>query len=430
MSRWTDAFATHGVHEAVEELKVCVDAAGEAAPAVELTEIRRLQKAVQFVQSSLSSVDPELVPEALLEGIEHGIRHSNLLPKLQSFYANDFDSFELSDITAANDQLSSVLPTVYGLAGLGKSVPLDERIESVEKLFDHFSQTVERESESFNASLSKYSTRLSELSTQATTVENLCTKLGQQLSETRVQWQEQFTTEQAARHTEFSGDQATRQTEFSEAQSGWLAEFTTWFAEHKAKADADALETQNTFQSSIDQYLAAALDKHDKILELHGLVAGDAVTAGYLGDGKKEREAANFWRWTSLTFILLTIVWLGLSYSLPYFGVNHDGEIWEVLVRTASLTGVLLLGAGYAARQSKLHRDQERKARWFGLEVKSFDPFISSLGPDEQKALREKLADRLFGQKDDQVTVKEAHLDGDMLKTVSDLVLKLAGRGS
>ena len=429
MSRWTDAFAKHGVHEAVEELRVYVDAAGEAAPALELTEIRRLQKAVLFIQSSLKSVDPELVPEPLLEQVEQGLRHPNLLPKLQLFHEKNFDSFTLPDITTANDQLSAVLPQVYGLASLSKSVPIDERIDLVQELFDKFKDNVDGESGRFEASLAKNSATLSELSATASRLEDEYTDLSQQVSQSKSQWQEQFAVEQAARHTEFTGDQTARQTEFSEAQAGWLSEFTAWFSEYKAKSDSDAIKAQTAFQQSIDQYLAAAVEKHDKILELHGLVAGDAVTAGYLGDGKKEREAANFWRWASLSFILLTVCWLGLSYSLPFLGVKHGGEIWEVLVRTASLTGVLLLGAGYAARQSKLHRDQERKARWFGLEVKSFDPFISSLGPEEQKALREKLADRLFGQKDDHVPVKEAHLDSDMLKTLSDLVLKLAGRG-
>jgi hypothetical protein len=50
-----------------------------------------------------------------------------------------------------------------------------------------------------------------------------------------------------------------------------------------------------------------------------------------------------------------------------------------------SLTAVLLYGAAYSAQQSTKHRNNEKRARWFALEIKAIDPFISSLPESDQQ---------------------------------------------
>ena len=59
---------------------------------------------------------------------------------------------------------------------------------------------------------------------------------------------------------------------------------------------------------------------------------------------------------------------------------------------------MLLAAAGYFSLQSKLHRDSEQQMRWFALEVKAIDPFLSSLDDLDQKELKKKLSEKLFGQ--------------------------------
>src|SRR5690606_18584207 len=50
---------------------------------------------------------------------------------------------------------------------------------------------------------------------------------------------------------------------------------------------------------------------------------------------------------------------------------------WHTMLIAFSISGVLLWGAAYSAQQSTRHRNNEKRARWFALEVKAFDPFIS-----------------------------------------------------
>ena len=60
-----------------------------------------------------------------------------------------------------------------------------------------------------------------------------------------------------------------------------------------------------------------------------------------------------------------------------------------------SLTAVLLYGAAYSAQQSTKHRNNEKRARWFALEIKAIDPFISSL-PESDRIGFQRAAEILF----------------------------------
>ena len=79
----------------------------------------------------------------------------------------------------------------------------------------------------------------------------------------------------------------------------------------------------------------------------------------------------------------------------------NSGISWSQLLKAFSVTGVLLFGAAYSAKQSNIHRQNEKRTRWFALEVKAIDPFIASLKEDDRKALKNELSKRLFGQKDE-----------------------------
>ena len=81
------------------------------------------------------------------------------------------------------------------------------------------------------------------------------------------------------------------------------------------------------------------------------------------------------------------------------FGVATGDEIdWAMIITTISVTAVAFVAAQFASRQSRLHRVNEQRLRWFALEVKAIDPFISSLPPQMQQALKMQLSQRLFAQ--------------------------------
>ncbi|MDO6671611.1 hypothetical protein [Cobetia amphilecti] len=84
--------------------------------------------------------------------------------------------------------------------------------------------------------------------------------------------------------------------------------------------------------------------------------------------------------------------------NVPDAETQNKDFPWYIMLIAFSISGVLLWGAAYSAQQSTKHRNNEKRARWFALEVKAFDPFISSLEPQQQQELKRQLAERIFGQ--------------------------------
>lgn len=78
--------------------------------------------------------------------------------------------------------------------------------------------------------------------------------------------------------------------------------------------------------------------------------------------------------------------------------ITSHGIDWSLVVTTLSVTAVALIAAQYAGRQSRVHRMNEQRLRWFSFEIAAIDPFIASLPPDKQKEMKANLTEKLFGQ--------------------------------
>ena len=178
------------------------------------------------------------------------------------------------------------------------------------------------------------------------------------------------------------------------------------------------------FKTEISQYLEEAKEKHQAILDLYGLAAGDSVAGGYLQNANDEKKQANFWRWATITFIIATVIWTAISYFT--LGKSDGGFWWSQLIKGFSITAVLLFGAGYSSKQSSIHRHNEKQTRRFALEVKAIDPFIASLNEENQSQLKHKLSEKLFGQNNNDDSDNEGrNISENSLKTLSKLVIDI-----
>ena len=439
MSRWSDNFHNHAVHENIRVIHDLVMSFSAAIDQVEILELKRLQKTLSFINQLLRGCDPEITPTSVLDLINGALEHPYVKENLGNF---DSDP-SVEKLVQANDQLSTIFPTVLNLKNCGypnataAAGSAKDYNREMQTTFENFLGSVAASERAIQSKMRELDAKLSELIGSASNNEAAVAALKSDFDLAKNTWQTEFSNDQSNRETAFntlrseldsafSSLKAAQEADFNSTQKGRQAEHESWFSKHVSETKDQFTEIVSQFSNTLKQLTEDASAKHTTILELHELVAGDAVTAGYLGDGKKERQAANFWRWTAIGFIIATIAWLLMSFALPYLGKVPAGEPWEHLVRTASLTGVLMFGAAYASRQSKSHRDQERKARWFGLEVKAFAPFISSLPESQQLAMREKFADRMFAQKTETSSENEPHVDKDMLQIILDAAVKMA----
>lgn len=174
---------------------------------------------------------------------------------------------------------------------------------------------------------------------------------------------------------------------------------------------------KETFESNLKTILDDGNLKHKAILELYELTAGDSVGAGYIKNANDEMKQANNWRIISIGFIITTIIWL----ICVYFSSESTISLPKIIT-AFSLTGVMLYGAAYSSQQSTKHRNNEKKARWFALEIKAFDPFISSLKEDQQHKLKEELSKRIFGQNEHSALKDGSVIDEHAYKTIVDSI--------
>ena len=233
----------------------------------------------------------------------------------------------------------------------------------------------------------------------------------QQVNELVTTWQTQYSKDQSDRNSAFATEQKSRTNDFAQWKKEFDQETKNQIKNLIDKTTEELNAKQKDFNDKIDSFTKEAGEKHADILSLYELVAGDSVASGYAETAEKEEKQADRWRKANITFITLTALWLGGVYI---FGTDTgaNGEfLWGKYFKAFSLTGILLLGAGYSARQSDSHRQNARRAKWFALEVKAINPFIASLSTEEQNNLIKELSSRMFGRQFNESEKKESLMD-------------------
>ena len=270
------------------------------------------------------------------------------------------------------------------------------------------------------------------LAAQKKALENLTAQTDQAFSE----WQIEFGEAQNTRAEEFSSAQIQRGEKFDETMREIRTKSESETKEISAKHNERLKSAFETYTKDVQERLEDMKAKHAAILEIHGLVGTDGVAGGYQKTATDEHKAANTWRIVAMVSLGLAAAWLMLKFFLGFGETSAGGVNWAELVTAGSLTLVLLAAAGYASRQSKTHRDLEQQMRWFSLEVKAIDPFLSSLEDTDQKELKKQLSERLFGKDRTAHQAKKGSVDVGAYKELSESILspvqeilKQSGRG-
>lgn len=415
MSRWQEQFVAHPIHETLKELRGLASTEFVDIEEQEIAERRRFNKIVVAYERSLSDLDAEVVPYNQLDSLNNALRHQNIWGQVNTYAGNG----NVAHIVAANDHISNQLTQLSLLLVFSEKSPQSAEINDLEKTIDYVADALSSKKDTL-------AEQMDELATSVATSEQSLAKL-EQLIETR--------------RTETDAQVSAWQQQFSEAQERRNIDFSAWREKVDEKTDSSVqaiidktnevlTEHQAAFVSQIDATLEDSDEKHKSILELYELVAGDSVGAGYLKNAGEEQSQANKWRWISIAFILCTTGWLFYAYNHQP-GIGDTGNIiWSKLLTIVSLTGVLLFGAAYSSQQSNRHRANEKRTRWFALQVKAIDPFINSLEQEDRNKLKVLLSEKLFGNLDEAAESGGALIDEHALKVVVKSITDILGKVS
>lgn len=414
MSRWQERFDQHPIHETLREARELVQVEFEDVDENEVSERRRLMKSISSYEGALSKVDAELVPLNQIDSLNQALRHQNFFQQLIN-YSNNGD---VSFLVVANDYISNQFTPLSLLLSMAGAMSGDALIKDLEGSVDYISSVLASKKSALSADLQSLASSVEkaqeDLAGLIRLVETRRSETESQLS----QWQGQFSESQERRNIRFS--------EWLQEVSSNADDATDGVA---GRAEESLRQYQNGFELEIKDLLKDATDKHKTILDLYELTASDSVGGGYTKTANEERGQANTWRLISIGFIVATVAWLCYAYSQPIL-LDPWGEVnWPKVLMSFSLTGVLLFGAGYSSQQSNRHRLNEKKTRWFALQVKAFDPFINSLDQSDRNQLKKLISERLFGvtdgDKDVDTHVINEHAMNVVFKGIADIIGKM-----
>ncbi len=422
MSRWEEEFNNHPIHATLGQIRDWLATKLDEPDSEHTTEKLRLNKIVSYLSKALDGIDKESVPIAWLDQINQHLRQPHFWEQVKAYGGSP----KVEYLMRANDQINSQIPAICHLSLLSKNPSSVQHDDSVQKAFVEFSAAVDSKMKEVSSEVARKRTELETMEKNQSSIKKEVDALSSIKSEKLNEW-----------HTQFTEAQTSRSEAFTQKQSDQTNEFDEWFNKYKSDTNQSTgkiIENWNTelenfyeeFKNKIKNQSIDAEKKHQSIREIHGLVAEDSVAGGYKQLADHERDQANFWRIASILFIVATAIWIALTYLTGFNTTENNEVIWVQVIKATSLTGVLLFGAVYASKQSNLHRNNEKQTRWFALEVKAIDPFISSLSEDQQRILKEKFSEKLFGQNSTSQTPPPANFDPNFLKTIGDMVKDIA----
>jgi hypothetical protein len=428
MSRWSDQFSGNAIHQTLKQLDDWLSTDVPGIDAEHDVEKRRLQKSLQIVAEVVANIDPEFFPEQYLTQLNQLLSQPPIWNSVQTYFTSPATQY----LRDANEGMTVVASTVTQLAALSQPRASRDVLKSIEAAHDVFHKKINDIFSKFENEIAKNTSLLEQLQLQQNALNESQAALKQNVESSFSSWQAAYTDAQTKRAEEFSSSQIERAKKFDETLREWTAKFDTEVKDVSTAHTSKLLTAFEKYRSDVDAMILDMKAKHEAILSIHGLVGTDGVAGGYQKGATDEQKAANFWRGVSMGALTIAAIWILAKYCLG-FELTQAGEVnWAQIATAVSLTVVLVGAAGYAARQSKMHREAEQHMRWFALEVKAIDPFLSSLPDEQQNDIKNQLVQKLFGQNRLSADKSEGSIDPAAFKSVADSligIIKAMGRG-
>ncbi|MDX1539602.1 hypothetical protein [Arsukibacterium sp.] len=386
MSRWKEQFKEHAIHQTISQLEewLCIDLA-DTTPEF-IVEFRRVEKVLRYLKRSISGLDPEITPIQQLDALNKNLQHPHIWNEVSTLSSVQ----TIAAITSINNQISGCLTHLTWMLPFSRKFSNRDSISSLENTVDKTLSAVIEEKNAYSEELSASTEEVRALRLQIeqleSTVEDHKKSADSQIS----QWQQQFSEAQEKR--------AEKYLEWREKVESEVRKQNTDLIQ-KSREEASLLK--DAVQQELQELEQDASAKHQRIMELYELASGDSVAGGFSKTSNDETKQANIWRWISIGFIVATTFWLIFAYhqstGTSIDAANaFDNFSWHKAFLSFSITGVLLFGAGYAGRQSSLHREEAESSRKFALQIKALDPYISSLDESVQQEVKKELTGKFF----------------------------------
>ena len=452
MSRWADQFENHVIHETLRQTREWVNKDIENIDSEHEVEKRRLLKILDGLHEVLRGMDREFYPEAQLTSLNNSLHHAHFWGQLSTYSS----SGQLQNLKLANNHINSQIVVIYQLAGMSRQPEASNAIRGVEEAYETFAKAVEKSKKEFQKVAHKKAAELTDLKAKTDALDQSLASLKSATDTQIATWQKEFTEAQTSRIEEHSQSQISRNKDYEAALEQFRTTTDSDRAETTKKHDTEFKNAFDTYVQDVNEKTGDIETKHKEILKLHGLVTTDGVAGGYKKGADGEWWSATIWSGISMLCYAIILGWvlfkgkLGFGIATPKTAVSvgvpdsansaettsitetvgvafSSGIDWPLIATTISITAVALVAAQFAGRQSRLHRMNEQRLRWFSFEIAAIDPFISTLKPDQQLEIKRQLTEKLFGQDrviEDRSKVTKG-VDAETLKNITEALKSL-----
>lgn len=186
-----------------------------------------------------------------------------------------------------------------------------------------------------------------------------------------------------------------------------------------ARQSIKSIETETVEKlKNIDEYAketqSRLSQKESRINEIVGITTEKAIAGNYETTAEIESRNADRMRNYSLSFMLMMILVTSYTYYQSFY---HTVNLSSSIIKL-SIVIILSIPAGYLARESAKHRNQQHKYEQLSLHLKAASPYVEDLPEEIKNEIKIKIADQIFSQG------TSRHNDEESFRLSTDFVLK------
>lgn len=169
-----------------------------------------------------------------------------------------------------------------------------------------------------------------------------------------------------------------------------------------------------------DDAFAYIKKKSEEAAEIVGIMSGQSIAGNFAQNSAIECRTANMLRLGSILVLVAVASMIGFT-----FFQSAVGEIdWRQILSRLGMASVLTLPAGYLARESSKHRQQQYRYEQTSLELHTMTPLLGSLPIEDQNKIKASIAQQLVNIKRDGAEVQDVDIPNSHA-IIIDLVQRL-----
>ena len=375
MSRWAQQFNSHPFLVSLNELRdeIATITIGDGDSGITF-ELARLAKVAAFIESSLSSADPDLISFVQLDGVNQSLINSR--NQVKAF----IDNKNISSLVEANKAADNALAFTAQIFSLTSN----HEVESLSRASGVYTSLLNKQHLEYKQAVTA---TLDELNKKVGEFNPKTEELGKTLESLKTQLQTVEQTIQAQTadfNKQFSASELDRGGKFD----GVIDRLTQ-------KSDQEFKELSIKAGKSLE-VLSKYLDDSKKIF---GVVVNTLQAGAYSSYANSEKKTANILRWVVLGMMGLAIIILIYPEILRIWvdGSGYEFD-WKKALGRVPFSVVLFVPAFYLARESGKHRNNEILNRRRELILSTIDPYLALLTADKADQIKADIAKGIFSE--------------------------------